>query len=615
MAQSFGVPSRECSVAEFDAMRVAGQVEAAWKGFCDCMFIEVAEVTDFMSGGTAIIRCINGRCRNQNNGDDLPGTTLESAALNVSEYARLHNTNYSVKIYPMPNATPDWTKCMSNFCASPGGCPNPILPSLIMPFNVSPGAAVSPWTDMGAAARMIPKRNAGIFYDVTALFTLDLTAYEPLKLWQTFWKNPVLFGLLMTKIQLIPLAGAAYATAMTFTGPPVFLIPGAIESCQRQGKDVTKEVWETAGMGLIEQAKFAIKYLTKCGFGIPGACGIAMAVQKGAQDQIASGEINNVASQEGKAIIAFLAKSGAELVNAVFVVIDDPSKGVEKVFRVFEAGFRSIRNNVTDDNTKKVFDLLTTVFQVAAEIAKGIDAGTDASMIADNVGEILLGFRPTEYFAMIAGGKKQSALDSAQASMARTGNTVEGMIDHANAIVEMLDKVIKAIDDLSQKLGGGLDALTKMFGGMRNDISSSTTAVVQVGQQIDAVTRSALGLPPGSDGGVPVIIPPPGKPTLEQQREAFRMRGQTALTKSPPVKTTLVRSTPTPNTISPVRALPAGTTTTTFQPPAPGNPPAPGSATGGGAGVLLAGAGAGFLIGGPVGAIVGGATLAFLTKK
>ncbi|MFZ2152108.1 MAG: hypothetical protein WAV09_03310 [Minisyncoccia bacterium] len=599
MAQSFGVPSRECSVAEFDAIREAGHAEAAWKGFCDCMFVETVEANDFLSGGTVIVQCINGSCQNVNNGQALPGVTPVQAAQMVTNYALQRNEQYSVKIYALPRATPDWKKCMSNFCAAPAGCPNPVEPSVLMPFNISPGAALSPWTDLGAAARMIPKRNAGFFYDVTALLTIDLAAYEPLKLWQTFWTNPFLFGILMTKIQLIPLAGAAYATALTFTGPPVFLIPGAIESCEKQGKDVVKEVFEVAGIGLIEQGKFAIKYLTKCGFGIPGACGVGLAVQKAAQDQIDSGEIHNVASKEGKAIIAFLASSGSELVDAAYVVIAEPIKGFSGVLSVFERGFRAIAQILPDADTKKVFELLATVFEVAAVIAKGIESRTDAAMIADNVADILLGFRPTEYFSMIAKGQKQSAVDSAQASMARTGNTVEGMIAKADAIVGMLDEVITSIDKLSQKLGGGLDALVRLFSGMRNDIGGATQAVVQVGNQIDSVTREVLGIPAGQ--------PIPEAPVTTQ------ISTQSGY---------LARFGPAAPAISPRPPPRVATTVTTIRPSLPlaigpaVRPPVQAAPASGGAGAaLLAGAGVGFLLGGPAGAVVGGIGAAIATKK
>jgi hypothetical protein len=499
MAQSFGVPSRNCSVAEFDALRAAGQVEAAWKGYCDCMFVEVAEVTDFMSGGSAVIRCINGACVNQNDGTPLPGVTPETAAGFVQDYCRQRGGAYSINVYPLARATPEWTKCMSNYCLAPGGCPNPTVPSLVMPFNADPGSALSPWTDVGAAARMIPKRSAGFFYDVTAFFHIDLAAYEPLKLWQTFWTNPFLFGILMTKIQLIPLAGAVYATGLTFTGPPIFLIPGALQSATAQGKDPVKEVFEVAGIGLIEQAKFLAAYVGKCGFGIPGACGVAMAVQKAAQDQIDSGEINNVASKEAKAIIIFLASNGSALVDDVMNLISNPERGFTFVFQTLQGGFESVARMLGDGPEtavmKKTCEIVATIFGIAGIIAKGIDSRTDAMMVADNVADYLLGFRPSEYFALIKAGKKESALDSAKASMATKGTTVESMIERAGAIVDVLDKVISELSKIAQKIGGAFDDVLGVLNGIRADIGGATAAVVDVGHEIDAVTRQALGLP------------------------------------------------------------------------------------------------------------------------
>ncbi len=617
MAQSFGVPGRECSVAEFDALRVAGQVEAAWKGYCDCMFIESAEVNDFTSSGTAIIRCIGDACTKMSDGSALAQVTPVLAAGFVTDYCRQNGTEYGVNVYWLPRATPQWAKCMSNFCLAPGGCPNPADPSVIMPFNADPGSSLSPWTDVGAAARMIPKRSAGFFYDVTAMLHIDLAAYEPLKLWQTFWGNPFLFGILMTKIQLIPLVGAAYATANTFTGVPVFLIPGATQTAAEKGAAngltgpaldayVIKEVWETAGMGLLESAKFLVAYVGKCGFGIPGACGVAMAIQKAAQDQIKTGEINNVASQEGKAIIHFFAESGSELVDALINIVKNPGRGFSGVFNSFQSGFLAVKNAAgVSDDLKKVCDLIATVFGVAYQIALGLEGGTDPLGIADNVANYLLGFRPSEYFAMINKGQKQSALDSAQTSMERTGNTVQGMVDKADAISTMLDKVVNAINDFANKIGADFSALTNMVGGMRSDIAASTAAVTQVGQQLDAATRVAFQLPAGPIGvggktppapgsvqplpGLQTVAPPTASLTQQRENAANAARNQVTLTRVP-----------TPTIAAPPRPPP---TQLLVQP------------TPGGLAPILAGAGAGFLVGGPVGAVAGAAAFALLSKK
>ena len=623
MAQAFGIPGRECKVTEFDAAYWAADARGdaigvvnAWKGYCDCMFIELAEVNDFMSGGTAVIRCINGQCKNLNTGDSLPNTTLESAARDVSSYARQHNAAYSVRIYGNLQPTSDWFKCVSNFCMAPDGCPHPTIPGLTMPFTgpFMPGTGLAPWTDAGAAARHIPKRGAGLFYDVTRFFELDLTAYEPLKLWQTFWRNPPLFGILMAKIQLIPLAGAAYATVMTFTGPPVFLIPGATESCIRQGKDPVKEIWEVAGTGIGEMGKFAVEYLTKCGFGIPGGCGIALIVQKSAQLQIDTGEINNVASAVGKAIIIFMAKSGGQLVDNLFAIANSPEQGFALVFDLLSTTLKTISDALSADpsdavqaDMKKVTGLLSEIFQIAEIIAKGIQTRTSADMIVDNIGDALLGFRPLTYFALL---KKdaQAALAMAKSAMEVKATTVQAMVDKAEGIGHAIDLVINAISDFMNKAGiviKEVDDLLRQLSGIKVTVVDTAAVVVQVGLQIDGVTRHALGIKagPGAHGfnttptNATVAILPglqtthTPKATIAQQREAFMTAGQGTLTKGPA------------KTATPVPGLP------------PHAGPAPVAQQSSSLAPVLAGAGAGFFIGGPVGAIVGGAALAFLSKK
>jgi uncharacterized ParB-like nuclease family protein len=57
MAQSYGIPGKNCSVAEFEAMRLEGRIVSAWMGFCDCMFLQPVEMTTFRLDGTPYFEC------------------------------------------------------------------------------------------------------------------------------------------------------------------------------------------------------------------------------------------------------------------------------------------------------------------------------------------------------------------------------------------------------------------------------------------------------------------------------------------------------------------------------------------------------------------------------
>jgi len=637
MAQSYGIPGKNCSVAEFEAMRLEGRIVSAWMGFCDCMFLQPVEMTTFRLDGTPYFECAGENCRPvgvtaltqvmQTLGRVVSPTMATLPAI-MTEMESKTKRKYSVQLEARTFKPPDWYKCISQFCAQPGGCLHPSEPGFLMKFNVNPGMALSPWTDVGAAAREIPKKGAGIFYDITRYFTvINFDDYEPLKLWTTFWTNPTLWGILMAKITLIPVAGAIYSVAMTGTGIPVFLINPAIESAKRQGLDPDKVVWEVCGKGILKFGSVLINF-----FG----SGVGSLVEQACKDQIESGEIDKFQSEETKAIVLFLAENGAALTSAVTKAGSSKTVAVA-IFQVLKSGFLILSQKLADEEARKIFKALTSVAAVGAIIAEGVVnqkpffklETTPPTSIVDDVCFELLGFRPSLYFDLIKNGKKQSAVDTAAISMKQVGATVDSALERVDAISQVIDKIIAAVQRISDEFGGALNALVKVceegkaelmpaLDETRRVVTTLSATAAPIVQTIvttklaQASATERMNAVMGAIGTKAQVYTPPTPVKFSQPSPVNRTR--TAI--PPASRTVTVVNPPAVAPGTPPRVSPG--TNTTGGPPVVGRvnppPPPPQTQPESNAAGLLAGAAAGFLVGGPAGAIVG-AGIGTLFKK
>lgn len=625
MAESYGVPGRTCSVAEYVAQENRGQVFEAWAGFCDCMFTVQGEKTEFLSGGNVLIWCSAGRCYDATrNNLELVGINPAQAAAITLEHANTRGAQYELRVRFHMERTPDWYLCVNNWCGDPNGCPHPVIPNYKMPWNpiMGPGA---PWTLIGAATRGIPQRTKETFLvDVAQFFTIRIADYAPLRLWQTFWTNPTLFGILMAKITLVPIAGAPYATAITgASGVPWPLIPFAIDECKMKGLDPVKEVWEAMGKGILKIGGVALQFIGG-GFGI--------FLQVAAQDQIDSGEIERVRDPYMRATIVFLSKSGLQLVQAVAKIAESGPINFARVFGILHDGFKAV-GQIQDLPlvVKGVVSILVDVLKVAQTIADGIYAGKTALQIADDVCEALLGFRPSVFFAMVKAGDQKAAVNMGKTALETAGKTVEGAIEKVDAISGMLDKVIRAIEELGTKwsidvsnivngineLNAGVTESTGQIRAVAVDVSSTTKEVLagnaQAAAQLAASAQAKFSAirPGGFTGGAGRAIAAStplrsSSTTVDSMRTVLSPLNRTAssqpgIVARPPAGTVTV-------TVNPTRQLPVRSV------PGPLERAIPVVPQGGGAGPILAGAAAGFFLGGPVGAAVG-AGAALLTSK
>jgi hypothetical protein len=555
---------------------------------------------------------------------------------------------------------PNWAKCNAKFCGTvclepegkPGSakmcCPHENLPGFYSPYNINPARGSPPWEDFGVGSRGLPKPGAGIMADIGAGLEINWDDYQPLKLWNTFWANPTKFAWMLAKLNIIPVFGAAVTVALTATAVPVALIPFAVADAQKAGIDASKAILDPVWKHAQKSVGMILKYVGKCGIGVNVLCGAGLVVQRAAQDQIDDGALTKPPEQGGiydptmKAVIAFLAKSGDKMVDAIANSVGSIWDG--GLFAVMEAGFAAARDVVDVAATKKILEMLRVVASVGNVIASGVQAKKPFEKIADDIGEKLLGFRPSVFFAMAAkkikgekdkkeGDKKEgedAALTYAKTALDQTGGSLEKMNTAVNDVGVMFDKLIAALEDISKTFGGGLDELVRMFQGAQSGVVAASQAATQVTAQVSS-TAQALGVQP--DG---TLFQPAGSSltALDQQFKisaSAAAQSKAAAYRNQPISKSLTSSAVmarvnagvaagvTPPKSSPV-PVPATSVVVPLRLPTTGlpsltpplRPPLPPvsvrvqpKAKKGGGGGLVATAGLGFAIGGPPGAIIG----------
>lgn len=584
MAESYTVPGQVCSVGEYAKLIEQGKVAEAWRGYCDCMFLEPVETTEFLCDGSPVPPHIFG----------VLGLYPkdEQKALVAKSYCDTKGGKYAVRIKVVPRRTENWEKCMGMFCSLPWGCPHPHFPDeLHIPFNIAPHIVLAPWTDLGAAARGVPKKNAGIFYTVGQVFTLDLKQYEPLSLWRNKMTNPALYELNKWKLNLVPGIGSVLVQALSAPFPLDLagLLPLALTQAAIEGKSTVDYIFKPALIGGITNAVFALKVIGPA-MGQQYFAVAGMVLQKFAKDQIDTGEIDKVLDPVSNGAIRFFAEAGEEiglkLQNALGEGFD--LKSAPGILQVMSHGFGAIAESphLTDPLARAIIQTTSDVLAIAAIIAEGFRKYAKLPLadkmwaIADDVVFRLFGFSLDELKRTVQKGaaEVQVLFDTAKRK-GKSGNA-QGLMDALDAVGKAFDRIVQVLNDINKALDGSLDKFNEQFTGFKqvlDVVKTDTTAA------FNAVAS-------GTEGSVVITA-------------------TTALESTVPAANKI--------TVSPVR-IPAERFNTivkvpedaimTSSPPLQRDSSSPGSTdsdAGGGLGVALAGAGAGFLVGGPVGAAAG----------
>lgn len=387
----------------------------------------------------------------------------------------------------------DWNRCVARACLLAWGCPNPSKGGANDLFNAHPGMLAAPWTDLGAAARSIPKRNASVAYTLTGATVINLNEWTPLNLWQQYWLNPahyaVLLGQLSLALPLIPVAGPVIAAALRAAGaaPPVQLLPLASAEVAARKLDPVKAILEPTFKGSIKNIGTALSYLGNCGVGANIPCGAGLAVKRVAQDQIDTGRINNY-DPATRAITVFLADKGDALVEALTKAI---TGGINRalatqVFNVLKSGFlaaKTVAQAVNDQAAAAVLTLLHKAAEVGYVIADGIEQRKTPESIADDVCDKLLGFRPSVFFNLLK-ANAQAAVSMVKSAQQSQGSGFEKAMEVVNAVSTGFTDIARVILDFERQLGASLGDLSAMFSNAAGALGGTRAAVEQMQQSV-----------------------------------------------------------------------------------------------------------------------------------
>lgn len=486
MGESYTIPGRQCLVDEFvQQEKTTG--ESAWKNFCDCNFLSPVESVTVKLGGMVLPR--------------PPMISDDAFVALVRKNAAASGKPVTVEVSYKLVRTDSWKKCVDKFCTLPTGCWNNDSNDW-MPFNVHPGAALAPWTDLGAAARGIYKKDAGFFYTVGQIFSIDLNAYQPLTLWRNFFENPPVYWLSAAKLNLIPGVGQAIFAALTTTTPLnlVALLPLALVQAGAEHKSAMEYVFKPMVTGSVKYAAFCLRAVpalfAQSYFEFAG-----MLAARFAQDQIDTGEIDKVLDPFTRAVIVFFAKTGEEIGRELQKIITGGFNlsSAPGVISVLISGFDAVAALPNIDAQVKAFvRSVSNVLKVVRTIAEGIQRKDSPFTIADAVVFEIFGFSLDQLQQAVKQGaaEVQRLLNVAKAK-GKEG-TLDGALKAFDAILAAFAKISDTITFINNAIGGGLEQFRSQFSGFAvvlGDVKSQTNGLLAqtTGQAITGTGAGATG--------------------------------------------------------------------------------------------------------------------------
>lgn len=297
-AESFAAEGRECSVRDIEA--AGGDT---WRNFCDCAFSTPLPDPYWHYNGAPLV--------------PPPGMGISSTTWVNSLKDTIPNYDpKKLELKPLAGAIkrdPNWYKCLSKWCGAATGCWNPSKKDAGTPdneswdgFNVHPGMWFAPWTEVGAAARGIPKRNAGAVYGLTALTTINIADYNPARLLVLSIIDPVRYAVL---VGFASAFGVGLLLANQATLIEAALIAAPISERAEPGwilHNVVMPLWEKA-------RGIAMMFIGLVTGGIPGA--VAAMLQANARMMVVEYGVD-VSSPVNAVILAFA--NDAPKIKALF---------------------------------------------------------------------------------------------------------------------------------------------------------------------------------------------------------------------------------------------------------------------------------------------------------
>lgn len=596
MGVSYRNPARQCLVDDFERMeRERG--ESAWKAYCDCNFLLPVETEMVRIGGKLVAATARQQTspgqfksgplfpagitpllvRAQGEDDRQWGARVKTLAANG--VPGLFNPNSEVAITVEQyidggrgglSRTEEWKKCVSNFCTLPTGCWNGTTEEW-MGFNISPAMLAAPWTQLGAAARGIYKHDADFWYTLTQAFSIDASAYTPLNLWRNYFINPGVFWLNVGKLHLFPGIGTGLASALTAVtanpagvpGPLFFvtILPAALTQCAAEQKDVFQYVVKPMALGSIDTAAAALRALGPAlGQQYFEVAGIVL--QKVANDQINSGEIDKVLDPFFKSVIVFFSKSGEELGRSFQKVVMGGGMTLETasgVLSVLAVGFNEVSKiEALPPEARAFCASAATVLRIIRGVSEAIQSGETPFAIADRIVFEVFGFSLDALQQAVQKGKAEVDRLLGVAKAKGKLGTLDGAVGVLDALGKVINVIAGVINKITNAIGGGLEHLRDTFNGFAGVLAD---------------TRRTTGdlVAQASGGGV---VPTPAPNVSPAQPAA------------------------TPPVINPGRVAPIVSGTSTIQ-----TVIVPGTSS---TGAALVGAGVGAALGGPAGAAIGG---------
>lgn len=479
-AESFTQQGVECGVDEI----IARNGPDPWREFCDCSFSTPTKLPVWKYNGLPL--------------PVLPGqswddpTWVKTVVANIPSFdpAKLALGSMDLTV-----TNDDWQRCMSKWCGAPTGCWSPSK-NLTEPnssswdgFNVHPGILAAPWTEFGAAARGIPKRNAGFWYGVASITTIDIKSYEPIRLYVTMLTNPARFAVLR-----------GFASVFTGSAAEVYFATLQTSAVAQVAVLVTTEGGREYAMKnlILPLAQFGFTiigvFLALFGGGIPAA--VAMVIKYQAQQVFNSGR-QPADPGPALAVLMAIASYGDQLADFF-----NPSKWAEGgTWRKLGSLIRLVaKEGRLTGPVADGFNVIGLTLQTIGGTVQNIQEGKPLSKTLDLICVDFFGFTATQFQAHAAQGTL--------AKLVKDSNTDPLMVRLFTFVAPAMEGVITALTFFADALAwlghifGGwdlMDGLAKSLRDIRQFIremekiqaATAPDALAAVSKAVDDAKRAA----------------------------------------------------------------------------------------------------------------------------
>lgn len=335
----------------------------------------------------------------------------------------------------------------------------------------NPSYLFAPWTEVGGAARGLPRQTT-VIASIVGATSVTPDQVTPLALWYELWANPAEYA---RRVAVQGLFGGPWGIIRDIASTPVTLLASGFAQCAAEKKDPTEYIAKPFIQFAPDNAAWLWGTITS---GISGkyATLAGLQLQRAGRGYVADGTYKQMVDPNQRALTVFFAQSGAALGDAVQNIIDSQGRLDQKqdIWNMLSNILAKVARSADfGDDIRGPADLLSMVFKVVNIIVtKFLSSDTDAAHFDfsgkgfASLADDLIGVLTT---CNLCRPPKPGTYGLGIAIYNMASGVVTESKDFAAAVsngdLKLASTRISDLNDAIQKLMATMDVLGKKFGG------------------------------------------------------------------------------------------------------------------------------------------------------